>query len=385
MKTVQASADSGAAALTLEALLADVRARREEIEALRHVPQDIVDGLRAVGLYRANVPTSLGGEGRPLADVLRLIERISEADASVGWVASFAPQGANYMGALAPHRLREIYANGPDVVGAGGLFPLQPAERVPGGLLVNGRWKFGSGCMGADWLSVGVVIPGEGGDPPPPRLLVLPAEKVEIVDNWNTVGLAGTGSHDLVVRDVVAEEDWSFIRGGPTNSDEPICRFPSLALAALCFAVVGLGAGQAAVGAIRELAGKKSITGAPRLGDRSYAQIGIARAEVQLQAARALLYDKVEAAWASIVAGDDLPNEDRALLRLAANHASRTGVDVTQACFGLAGTTSIFLDNPMQRYLRDALVVNQHAFLSEGHYESAGRIMMGMPSIPGFP
>ncbi|MGE0666136.1 MAG: acyl-CoA dehydrogenase family protein [Sphingomonadales bacterium] len=373
------------AADRLDALLADIRARRGEIEAGRHVPRDIVDGLRAAGVYRAAVPRRFGGDERRLADVLRLVEHISEADASVGWVASFAPQGANYFGALSPQRLADIYAAGPDVVGAGGLFPLQPAVRVEGGLLINGRWKFGSGATGADWISVGIVIPGDG-EPPPPRLLVLPAEKVEIVPNWEVVGLGGTGSHDLVVRDVIADPDWSFVRGGPVQAPETICRFPAMALAALSFAVVGLGAARAALGELKALAvAKTSITGAPRLGDRAYAQSGIAQAEVVLRSARAFLYEQVEAVWDIIDAGGAPSMEDRALLRLAANNASRAGIEAAQAAFALAGTTAIFLDNPLQRHLRDALVVNQHAFLGEGHYESAGRIMLGLPPAPGFP
>jgi len=370
----------------LDALLHDIRARRGEIEAQRRVPRDIVQGLRDAGIYRAAVPKCHGGDGASLSAVFRLIERISEADASVGWVASFAPQGANYFGALPDYRLKEIYANGPDVVGAGGLFPLQPAERVEGRLRINGRWKFGSGSTGADWISVGIVIPDDGQKPPPPRLIVLPAEQVEIVENWEVVGLNGTGSHDLVVTDVIADEDWSFIRGGPVLLNEPICHFPAMALAALSFAVVGLGAARASLDAICELAaGKMSITGAPRLGDRTYAQAGIAKAEVQYQAARAFLYEQVDAAWARVVAGDPVDVEGRAMLRLAANHASRAAVDVADACFALAGTTAIFLDNPMQRFLRDALVVNQHAFLGEGHYESAGRVLLGMQPAPGFP
>lgn len=371
----------------LDVLLGHIRDRRGVIEAQRRVPQDIVQGLRDAGIYRAAVPKSLGGDGAPLGDVFRLIERISEADASVGWVASFAPQGANYFGALPTHRLKEIYADGPDVVGAGGLFPLQPAERVDGRLRVNGRWKFGSGSTGADWISVGIVIPDDDGKgPPPPRLIVLPAKMVEIVENWEVVGLNGTGSHDLVVKDVVADEDWSFIRGGPVLLDEPICHFPAMSLAALSFAVVGLGAARASLNAICELAaGKMSITGAPRLGDRVYAQAGIAKAEVQLQAARAFLYDQVDMAWRCVAAGDQVDIEARAMLRLAANHASRAAVDVAEACFTLAGTTAIFLDNPMQRFLRDALVVNQHAFLGDGHFESAGRVLLGMQPAPGFP
>lgn len=384
MGPVKAIREAGA--IDLGALLTDIRDRRAEIEGARQVPRDIVQALRATGIYRAAVPACLGGDGASLADVLSMIERISEADASVGWVASFAPQGANYFGALSSHRLKQIYADGPDVVGAGGLFPLQPAVQADGGLHVTGRWKFGSGSTGADWISVGIVIPGEGQAPPPPRLLVLPAAKVEIVPNWNVVGLSGTGSHDLVVTDVVVEDDWSFVRGGPVLLDEPICHFPAMALAALSFAVVGLGTARAAIEEIRALAmGKMSITGAPRLADRAYMQTSVAKAEAELQAARAFPYDQVDSVWSRIVAGDAATDAEKLLLRLAANHASRAGVEVTQACFSLAGTTAIFLDNPMQRFLRDALVVNQHAFLGEGHYESAGRLMLGLKPAPGFP
>lgn len=375
--------DAGA---TFDCLLDDIRARRGEIEAQRRVPADLMQKLRASGIYRAVVPKSLGGDGASLAEVFQMIERISEADASVGWVASFAPQGANYFGALPAHRLKEMYANGPDVIGAGGLFPLQPVERVDGRLRINGCWRFGSGSTGADWISVGIVIPGDGEGPPPPRMVVLPADQVDIVENWEVVGLSGTGSHDLVVKNVMADEDWSFIRGGQPQMNEPICHFPAMALAALSFAVVGLGTARASLDALCELAaGKMSITGAPRLGDRAYAQSGIAKAEVTYQAARAFLYDQVDAAWTCVSAGNPVDIQGRSMLRLAANHASRAAVEVTQSCFELAGTTAIFLDNPMQRFLRDALVINQHAFVGEGHYESAGRILLGMKPEPGFP
>lgn len=370
----------------LEAVLENVRNRRCEIEQGRCVPRDIIDGLVAAGLYRATVPHRFGGDGRPLSASLWQIERISAVDPSVGWVASFAPQGANYFGALAPERLAEVYANGPDVVGAGGLFPLQPAERVPDGLRISGRWKFGSGSLAADWISVGIIIPDDKGAPPPPRLIVLPAEKVKIIPNWETVGLSGTGSHDLVVDDVTMAEDWSFVRGGTPRSDDAICRFPAMALAACAFAVVGLGAARGALDAAIDIAaGKMSITGGPRLADKAYAQYGVARAEATLGAARAFLYEQVDAVWATVAAGGEVSLHDRMRLRLAANHAARAGVEVAQVAFTTVGTTAIFLDNPIQQFLRDALVVNQHAFLGEGNYEGAGRMMLGLPSLPGFP
>ena len=76
-----------------------------------------------------------------------MIEDISIADGSAGWVASFGMNPV-YLASLPLATLEKVYANGPDVVFAGGIFPPQPATFVEGGLEVNGRWKFSSGCMG---------------------------------------------------------------------------------------------------------------------------------------------------------------------------------------------------------------------------------------------
>jgi alkylation response protein AidB-like acyl-CoA dehydrogenase len=70
---------------------------------------------------------------------------------------------------------------------------------------------------------------------------------------------------------------------------------------------------------------------------------------------------------------------------MASTHAARTAVDVTQAMFRLAGTTGIYVDHPLSRYVRDAMVVAQHAFLSESTLEGAGRILLGMEAQPGYP
>src|SRR5699024_9213301 len=99
--------------------------------------------------------------------------------------------------ALPQETLAQLYANGPDVAFAGGLFPVQPAEKVKGGWRVDGLWRFASGCMGADVLGVGIGTSEDG----KPLIAVLKPEDVEIVDNWEVIGMRGTGSHDLKVKD----------------------------------------------------------------------------------------------------------------------------------------------------------------------------------------
>ncbi|MGO4752327.1 acyl-CoA dehydrogenase family protein, partial [Streptomyces sp. 2MCAF27] len=147
---------------TLDQVLAVVAERRAEFEQKRHVPPDVIAEFKRAGIYRAGVPKRFGGDALPPAEFLALIERISEVDGSAGWVASFGSSGI-YLAALPEETQARLYADGPDVAFAGGLFPVQPAERAEGGYRVSGRWKFASGCKGADLLGVGIK-PGTGRD-----------------------------------------------------------------------------------------------------------------------------------------------------------------------------------------------------------------------------
>ncbi len=359
-------------------VLDEVRQRRDEFDAGSHVPRDMIERFKQVGIYRAATPKCFGGDALAPALFLQMIERISEADGSAGWVASFGSAGV-YLAALPPETLAEIYADSPDLVFAGGLFPLQPAEAVDGGWQVNGTWKFASGCKGADLLGVGIGAAGGK-----PRTAVFRADQVDIIENWDVVGLKGTGSHDLRVTDKHVDERWTFIRGGAATIDEPLFHYPSIAYAAQVLAVVNLGLARAALDEVSSMAAGSGITGAPKMADRAYVRIEIAKAEAQLAAARGFFYNATEQVWNSILAGNPVTPEQTSLLRLSAIHVSQAGAAVVQSAYSLAGTTAIYLRHPLQRYLRDSMVVTQHAFLSEGLYDGAGSVFLGVPPFPGY-
>ncbi|MBY0242886.1 MAG: acyl-CoA dehydrogenase family protein [Burkholderiaceae bacterium] len=366
---------------TLEQLLADIRDRHAEFTRLRHVPRDIIDRLKAQGVYRAATPRCFGGSGMAPAEFLALVEQISQADGSAGWVASFGSASV-YLAALPKATQATMYRDGPDLVFAGGLFPIQPATAVDGGWTVNGTWKFASGCKGADLLGVGIGAGAQGGKP---RTAVLPPSQVDIIDNWDVMGLCGTGSHDLKVTNQYVADEWTFIRGGEPTIDEPLYRYPTIAYAAQVLAVVNLGIARAAIDEINRMAGGRvAITGAPKLADRSYVRIDVAKAEARLRGARGFFYDATHEAWRTILAGDAVSPEQIALLRLAAVDAARAGDEVVRQMYGLAGTTAIYSSHPLQRFLRDAAVVRQHAFLGDGSYDGAGAVQLGVPPIPGF-
>ncbi|MGW3342041.1 acyl-CoA dehydrogenase family protein [Nonomuraea rubra] len=368
---------------TFEEMLAELARRREEFRELRYVPKDFIDRLKRLGLYRVSTPRRFGGEPMPPAEFLRRIERISAVDGSTGWVAGFGSQLV-YLGSLPLDTQAQLYADGPDVVLAGGLFPVQEATPTERGFLLNGRWKFASGCMAADVLVVG--IPGDDSTSGKPRGALVRPERLRIVREWDVVGMQGTGSFDLVAEDVEIGREWTFIRGGTPVIDEPLYRYPAITYAAQSLSVVSAGVARAALDlAEGEGSGRGSITGAPRLADRPYYRAGIAEAEAALRSARAYFYEAAEEAWQALAAGGLVGDEQNAHLRLSAAHLARTAAEVVGKVVSLSGTAAIYRDHPLQALLGDALVPQEHAFLSPAMYDAAGAVLMGLPpTVPAF-
>ena len=369
--------------VTLDEVLAELAERREEFREQRYVSPDFVARLKHLGIYRSATPQRFGGETMPPTRFLDLIERISAVDGSTGWVASFGSQLV-YLGSLPLETQAELYADGPDVVFAGALFPVHHATPTDRGFLVNGRWKFASGCMAADIVCVG--IQGDDTTSGKPRGALVRPERLEIVQDWDVIGMQGTGSFDLVAKDVEVDREWTFIRGGEPVIDEPLYRYPAITYAAQVLSVVSAGVARAALDFAQEVgSGRASITGAPKLADRAYYRAGIAEAEATLRSARAYFYEAADEAWQTLVDGGHVSDEQNAHLRLSAAHLARTSAQVVHQVVSLSGTAAIYHDHPLPALLGDALVPQEHAFLSPAIYDAAGAVLMGQPAtVPAF-
>lgn len=375
--------------LALDDVIAEIAARRDEFDQLSHVPRDMIATMKRARIFRAGTPRCFGGDALAPADFLRVLERIAVADGSTAWVAAFGSANV-YLAALPVETQREIYASGPDQVFAGGLYPIQPAAAAAGGWTVSGQWHFASGCKGADWIGVGIGGAPAASDSPnagKPLTAVFRAEEVEIVDNWNVVGMQGTGSHDLRLKDKFVGDPWTFVRGSSAVIDEPLYKYPAVSYQAEVHAAVNVGLARAALDLAADISGgTKTTTGAPRLADRAYFRIELGRAEAQWRSARAFFYQASADAWDAIMAGHPVTPEQASLLRLSATHAAHVCADVVQQAYRLAGVAAIYRNNRMQHLVRDCMVVTQHAFLGEATYDGAGAIFAGIaPTITPYP
>ncbi|MFE0024412.1 acyl-CoA dehydrogenase family protein [Amycolatopsis sp. NPDC059021] len=297
-------------------------------------------------------------------------------DGSTGWVASFG-SALVYLAALPLDTQAELYRDGPDVVFAGALFPTQRAEPTERGFLVDGHWKFASGCVAADRIGVG--LPGDAESDGKPRTAVLRPEQVEILQDWDVVGMRATGSFDIVVRGVEVPREWTFIRGGAPAVDEPLYHYPAIAYASQVLAVVGAGVARAALDHAKHAGGYTGITGAPKLADRPHYRTAFARAEAELRSARAWFYDLSDEVWQHVLAGNTATDEQNALLRLASAHLAKVSSAVVGELVEISGTAPIHTGHPLQDLAGDALVPRQHAFLGPAVFDAAGAVLMGLP------
>jgi alkylation response protein AidB-like acyl-CoA dehydrogenase len=375
-KKVVTAAPPHADSPEMDTLIAEVTARRDEFDQLGHVPRDIVATMKKAGIFRSGTPRKFGGEALAPAPFLAMVERISKADGSAGWVAAFGSANT-YLAALPIETQRKIYASGPDQVYAGGLYPLQEAKAVPGGWEITGRWHFASGCKGADWIGVGIKDTSgpDDGTQKPALMAVMPASEIEIVDNWNVVGMQGTGSHDTRLKDKFVAHEWTCARGAAGLIDEPLYRYPALAYQAEVHAAVNIGLARAALDIVTDMAGgAKIMPGALRLSDRAYYKIKLGVSEAKWRSARMFFYDACEQAWEQIVAGNPVTEEIDMMLKLSATYAARVSMEVVNDAYQAAGMAAIQRTHRLQRIVRDAMVVTQHAALSELNYESAGAL-----------
>jgi indole-3-acetate monooxygenase len=361
--------------------LAQTAARfADEAERERRLPDELVGTMAEAGVFRLLVPEALGGlEAHPRL-LVETVEELARADGSAGWCAAIGSTSGVMAGYLPAAAAEEIY--GPRDAISGGVFaPIGRATRVDGGYRVTGRWRFASGCAYCNWLMGGCLV--EGDPQPVPRLLLAPAGDVEIHDTWDAMGLRGTGSHDIEMRDLfVPEERQASLVVDPPTAAGPLYAFPVFGLLALAIGAVNLGIARGALDDVVALAGGRTPTGSSRtMAERPAVQAEVGAAEARLRAARALLLEAIDEAWAAAVEAREVPVAQRASLRLAATHAATTGSDVAGTAYHLAGGASVYESNgPLPRRFRDANTATQHMLVGPATNELIGRLLLGLPT-----
>jgi alkylation response protein AidB-like acyl-CoA dehydrogenase len=371
------------------ALAPRIRERADEIEAARQLPRDLVMEIATAGLFKVAISKEEGGLGADILTTLGVIEEVARADGSTGWCVAMGINTFRQSAQFEPNVRRKLFHSDPIGVSAGSANPRGRAIAVPGGYRVTGHWFFASGCMHSSLLHGACkVFDGEtprrrpNGDQDVRIAYFCPKSNARIIDTWNVSGMRGTGSHDIEANDLFVPEEHTFsAMDRRARVTGPMNRMHGFDLAGCGFCCVGLGVARAAIDEFAELAQVKiPRSSSELLRDRPIVQARIGEAEALLRSGRALLFDTVGQMWQTVLAGDYVTERQRSDLRMAMTHAAQSAAKATHMVCSTAGTTSIFMSSPLERYARDAEVVTRHNQLQFVNYEAVGRTMLGLES-----
>jgi len=375
-------------AAVLHELASEISLRAAEAEALATMPIDLVERLRAAGIFRALQPKALGGLEMPPVEFIETIEELARADGSAGWIAAIGAGAPAFTAWLEPAVATQLFGSDADFTAATVFAPTGRAvPSAAGRFTIDGRWPFASGCRHAEWLLAGMFV-FDGAAPrvladrgPDWRLAYFPRAAAEVVDNWDVLGLRATGSNDIVARDVsVAEEHTISPFFEPAHHDGPLWRLSFFTLVGAALVGVPLGIARRAIDEFTELATTQVRAGTFQpIAQEPAAQVTFARADAGLRSARAFVIDEANALWATACAGDTPSLEQRARFQLAAQQAMRAARQAVDATFELTGASAVRATSPLQRCFRDLHTVGQHVFFSPAALKRYANARFGIP------
>lgn len=369
----------------VRALLPLVASRAAECEKSRMVPVDVIDALKEAGFFSALAPRVYGGAEGDLLDWTQACRLLASADMSTAWVAGVMGGKSLAVGYYAKKAQDEVWANGPTALICSSLAPRGKAERVEGGVILNGKFTFASGCDHSDWAMLGFVIP-EGGDlAPGHRVGLVPRSDYRIEDDWFTSGMCGTGSKTLVVENVFVPEYRWFGPGVERGPMEPGVHANPIYSVSVDFwsafyICVMIGGAQGAVAAAAE-ALRGRVSHAPgRTAVSVPRQLRLGEAALRIRAAAAQVDGAMRKRADAYNRGYVMSAEELAWMHAEESCASRIAREGVDLLLEEAGATQQMLDRPLQRFWRDIHTGSEHVHLDMlARSEACGRMLLGMP------
>jgi len=337
--------------------------------------EPVVDALHESGLFGMWVPKAVpGGSELDPESSLETLANVTYGDPSAGWVLMAAAiaigTGAAY---LEEEAINELFGGKrmPVIAGQG----TRPGKAISdkGGFRLTGSWSFASGIKhGTHIHTLGIIE--ETGEP---RIFVLPVERATLIDNWDVMGLRGTGSIDYTVDDIFVPESYTHFAVTETpRRGGNVFRIGIIGFAALCHSGWAMGIGRRLLDECAALVGERGGIKGPQGGSATF-QDGYARAEGAYRAARAYVLECWRDAWATLERNEPLSMRQQTLIRSAMIQVTAASHEVAKFAYSAAGTAGL-RSGTVQRLFRDMHAGTQHIVVSPPVYQAVGRELAGL-------
>jgi 3-hydroxy-9,10-secoandrosta-1,3,5(10)-triene-9,17-dione monooxygenase len=377
-----------------------LRQRQATCEALGRIPEVTHDEFMSAGFYRILQPRCFGGYEFSFQTFVRVMVEVSRGCPESGWVLALVSAHAAVVAAFPEKGQREVFGLTGDMRAPGVAPPGGVAIHTVGGYRIKGGWDYASGCdVSTHFFGTMIVQEPHSNVPRGTIFVLLDRADFRIVDNWNVIGMQGTGSRRVVTHEMfvpshrvleLADENMQPVIHQPGRDlhRNPLYHCPHLPLYVGELAAVAVGAAKGALDVYEDiLRTRKSayppfeprveLEGLQRQFGESQGLIDTAEAALLKMAE-----DYVENARLEREEGVPYTEEKVRRLVVIEQRCVQMAWEAVDLMFRTAGSSSTTKTSALGRYFRNLAVIRTHTILQLDHTATnAARLHLGLPAL----
>ncbi len=344
------------------AMVPALRARADEIEQARQVPHDVIEMFKHAGFFRILQPKKFGGwELNPIV-FMRVLGELGRGCCASAWNMMILGVHNWEFGLMDDRAAQDVWGENDETIIASSYPPMGEITKVEGGWRIKGRWPTSSGSDHGEWAFIGALEKNAQGIPVDRHALLVKRDDYEIIDDWFTFGLSGTGSKSVLIRDAFVPDHRAHSMIDYKLDDRPVnYLFPFAMVFYSSVSSVITGFAQGAIDVFIEQMQVRVDNGsgaATRLSP--YVKDRLANAVSKVRSCKARM-EQMMAHCTQIVERRELVTvDDRIHYMLDMARIGRECEEAVLTVYKCTGARGIYKSNPIQRYLRDTLVAANH-------------------------
>jgi indole-3-acetate monooxygenase len=349
-----------------------IEAEAERTERETDVTDVVGDAMKEQGLFWMFVPRHYGGGQVDIVTGLKVLEEVSRADGSTGWVLMATSIGTRNSSFFLPKEgADELFAGPQKAITAGYAAPLGTAVEVEGGLRGSAeRLQFASGSKFTTHIACTMRVFNADGTQkmldekaPDIRAYIAPKEEIQILGNWDVMGLVGTGSYDYALPERFLPEKYTLRSNFWTDPSQPVIG-SELNRGTFGFAGhigVVLGLMKRALEEVANIVPGKKRQGYDTTVDQNQVFLtDFAKADAKYQSVRSYAFDVLAEAEESAHTQGEVSAELTARVKQVTTWVHEVGTEVVNFAALWGATQTIRNPSALGRALRDMSVARNH-------------------------
>jgi 3-hydroxy-9,10-secoandrosta-1,3,5(10)-triene-9,17-dione monooxygenase len=367
------------------ALIPCLAERAPACNVARVVPPETIAAYHEAGILNILQPRRFGGLQGRFSLFSRITEELTFGCASSAWVYAVLAEHQWIIAQYPEQAQRDVWDDNPLAVASSSLAPRAPAKKVSGGWRLSGKFPFSSGCDYVQWAILGVFL-GEMGDPQSVAYLLVPLSEIEIVDDWQVLGLAGTGSKSLHVHDVFVPEHRCVMvsdlfngtpPGAAVHPDYPVVRAPRGFLVSYSLSPVAIATARRALDRVCRDLSTRISRGVTKMAESEAVQMILGEAAAAIDSATLLLHHGRDHSTDEVSTGRKITEAEALRARRDMVYAQhQVGWAMERLC-ELSGARWVYDSDPLQEMRRDVMTILTHFAASRpAAYSAYGRMLL---------